>query len=1754
LINRAKKLTLVGFAALGIAAGVSNVLQPSFALTNSGTITALAVPLTENFDALASTGTAIAWTDNTTIAGGYSTRTAYNTGTGSSNTGALYSFGIAGAGPLGDRALGSVGSGSTLTVYWGVKLTNSTGAEITSLDVAYAGEQWRNGGATSPNLSVAQTLDFQYQVAAAGTITGANVPSTGWVDYDALDFTSPTFGTTAAAALDGNAAGNRVQKSATLAIAVANGQEVWLRWRDIDHAGSDHGLAIDDLSVTANGVAGDPAPTVTSTTPANGAINAAVASTVVINFSESVTATAGAFTLQCPGGSPQVFAQSASPSTSFTLTPTASLPYATVCTATVIANQVTDTDTDDPADQMASNYAFSFTTVDPPVDPAPAVTTTSPANGATNVAAGSNIVINFSESVAANATAFAIQCASPQTFSVSGSPGSSFTLNPDVDLPASTTCTVTVTASQVSDTDTNDPPDQMLSDVSVSFTTADPPPPVATNIIINEVDADTPGTDAAEFVELYDGGVGNTALDGLTVVFYNGNGGLSYAAFDLDGMITDPNGYFTLGNPLVPGVDLVFNPGGSGLLQNGEDAVALYAANATDFPNGTVLTTTNLQDAFVYDTADPDEPGLLVLLNPGQVQVNENLGTQSSQRCPNGSGGARNTAAYSQDTPSPDGPNTCTPPPPPSNSVIVISQLYGGGGNAGATYQRDYVELYNRGTVTVDIGGWSLQYASATGSGWDFNKQPLGGTIAPGEYFLIALASSGAIGAPLPAANIAGLINMSGTNGKIALVNSFDALVGNCPTSDPHLMDLVGYGSADCREGATAAPAPSTTTALFRQGGGSIDTDINGSDFATGGPAPRRTAPIVELGPLVLASDPRPNGANAPRDATIQVTFTEPVDVAGAWFDITCIASGSHSSATQAGGGQNHYITPNGNFVAGEQCTVTVNKDQITDQDLDDAAPNTDTLPANYSWSFTVADGTAPPYPASVHLTMGNPTGATADLGQPNNYLMDKPEFALSYDRDLGRPNWVSWHLTDEWFGDLARVDSFRADPAVPADWYRVQSFDFAGSGFDRGHMVPNADRDPGTSIPINQATFLMSNIIAQAPDNNQGPWASFEGYLRTLVTTPETNEVYIVSGGTGVGGVGSNGGDVVTTIANGRVTVPAQTWKVALVIPKGSGDDITRVTCATRTIAVIMPNAQGIRTDPWESFLTNVDAVESLAGYDLFSNLPEPVQRCVEAGTNGTNPPLDTDADGVPDSTDNCPLTANPDQADTDNDGIGDACDDLQAPTVVCAAADGAWHAGNVSLACTASDSGSGLADAGDASFLLTTSVVDELEDANASSDTRTVCDVAGNCAQAGPIGGNKIDRRDPEIMLTTPPVGAVYQLNRVVTAAYSCVDNGSGLGTCAGTVANLAAIDTSTPGPKSFVVNATDAVGNAASTTVTYTVALATISISNLPATGLVGGTFTAMFTYQGDGATSVTSSTPGRCTVSGGTVTFVHRGTCTLVAHAAGTANFDPATGSAQSVSIDKQTTSISITNVPGAAVYGGAFTPVFAYTGNGTTRTRSLTPSTCRVHEGVVRFVGTGTCTLTARASGTTLYYRAVGNPQSFVIAQATPAVSITNVPLAAQYGGHFRPRFEADGNGVTTATSSTPSVCAIAGPRVELVGVGTCTLTAAVAATANYTAASGAAQSFLVGQATTSIRITNIPSKPKVGKSFVPHFQYDGDGAESVTSGTPGICEVDGSAVRFLAAGTCTLTAHATATTNYAAAAGSPESFLVKVSW
>lgn len=243
---------------------------------------------------------------------------------------------------------------------------------------------------------------------------------------------------------------------------------------------------------------------------------------------------------------------------------------------------------------------------------------------------------------------------------------------------------------------------------------------------------------------------------------------------------------------------------------------------------------------------------------------------------------------------------------------------------------------------------------------------------------------------------------------------------------------------------------------------------------------------------------------------------------------------------------------------------------------------------------------------SSENMAMGNPSGAVADPYYYWNYLMTKTQYSLSYHRDRGTPNWVSWHLDNTWLGSAPRQDDFRADASLPTGWYRVSNTDYTSSGFDRGHNCPSADRT--YSIADNSATFLMSNMIPQAPNNNQRTWANLENYCRTLVN--QGNELYIIMGSYGTGGTGSAG--YKTTIAGGKVTVPNRIWKVILVLPKGT-NDVSRVTTSTRVIAVNTPNDNGLLTT-WGSYRTTVDAIESATGYNILSNVSSSVQSVIEA------------------------------------------------------------------------------------------------------------------------------------------------------------------------------------------------------------------------------------------------------------------------------------------------------------------------------------------------------------------------------------------------------------------------------------------------------------------------------------------------------------------------------------------------------------
>jgi uncharacterized protein len=234
---------------------------------------------------------------------------------------------------------------------------------------------------------------------------------------------------------------------------------------------------------------------------------------------------------------------------------------------------------------------------------------------------------------------------------------------------------------------------------------------------------------------------------------------------------------------------------------------------------------------------------------------------------------------------------------------VVISEVYGGGGNSGATYTHDYIELFNRGTNAVDLTGWSVQYASATGSSWQVTA--LSGTLQPGQYYLVQQAAGAGGSESLPAPDVTGTTNMAATNGKVALVTTTTALTSSCPTGPP-VRDFVGYGTADCFEGSAAAPGLNNTNAATRADEGCQDTDDNAADFSVAvafrDDHPRNSASA--LNPCTNGDDP--GDPDEPGDGVFALW-----DFEGATTDPAIDLTGNAAASAGSGLGNESFVAGN---------------------------------------------------------------------------------------------------------------------------------------------------------------------------------------------------------------------------------------------------------------------------------------------------------------------------------------------------------------------------------------------------------------------------------------------------------------------------------------------------------------------------------------------------------------------------------------------------------------------------------------------------------------------------------------------------------------------------------------------------------------------------------------------------------------------------------------------------------------------------
>jgi endonuclease G len=241
--------------------------------------------------------------------------------------------------------------------------------------------------------------------------------------------------------------------------------------------------------------------------------------------------------------------------------------------------------------------------------------------------------------------------------------------------------------------------------------------------------------------------------------------------------------------------------------------------------------------------------------------------------------------------------------------------------------------------------------------------------------------------------------------------------------------------------------------------------------------------------------------------------------------------------------------------------------------------------------TLTAREAAQPAAPAAnPGLRFGMPAPARAEPQDREAFLIDRPQYALSYNAKTHTPNWVCWRLVKADIGNAPRA-AFEPDPLLPKGFAKVTSHDYDGSGFDRGHMCPAKDRS--ATDDDSTATFYMTNIVPQAPNCNQRGWERLEDYSRKLAK--EGHALFIACGPQGVGGEGKNG-EKEAIGKTRRITVPAKVWKVILVLPNPDAEPRKN----TRVIAVVMPNDQSVDYD-WTQYRTTAAAVEKLTGYTFF-------------------------------------------------------------------------------------------------------------------------------------------------------------------------------------------------------------------------------------------------------------------------------------------------------------------------------------------------------------------------------------------------------------------------------------------------------------------------------------------------------------------------------------------------------------------------
>jgi len=839
-------------------------------------LTAINTAKSENFDGMTSTGTSTVagWSavkasgTNTATVGSALPLVVYST---SSNSGAAYNVGTAGAS---DRSLGSLASGA-LVPRFGAGFQNNTGATVTSIDLSGVMEQWRTGS----NATVNEKLNFEYSFDAT-SIADANAT---WLPLTGMDLNEKLTTTTAAAGVDGNLPANQTAISGSItAITWVNGATLYIRWTDTDDLGSDGIYAVDDFSITPNGSA--------TATPVLSASNTAL---VFGDQNINSNSTAQSYTLGGANLTANVSVNATAPFSvskdNVTFSNAISYTTAEVAASPLVYVRFSPT--------AAGNASGTITNTSTGASP---VSVAVSGNGLSSILTVNQTAFDFgSQNTGTNSTAQTFNLsATGLTDVVNVTSTAPFYLSKD-NVTYSTSLVYTVaelgTAQTVSARFSPTSTGQASGNISISSTGATTqnisttgvgttPPAAATHIVISEVyggGGNTGATYKNDFIELYN--PGNTAVDltGWSVQYLNATGTGTWAKTDLTGSIPAKSFYLVQEAVGAGGTVNLPTPDAIGTLTLSGTTGKVILSNSN-----VLLTGANPSTAAVVDKVGfgPTATGFETAPTPATSNTTsiERKASATSTAATLAIRGAEEFNGNGYDTDNNSTDFVVTSPNPQNSSVkeptganhVVISEVYGGGGNSGAVYKNDFIELYNPTLSAVDLTGWSVQYASATGTG-NWTVTTLSGSIAPKGFYLIQQSAGTGGTTNLPTPDKIGTITMSGTAGKVLLSNSITAQTGSLPTGAT-VIDLVGFGAtANGFEGTAPAPAPSNTSSIERKAsatsdattmgtggteefaGNGYDSDQNAADFIVRTPNPQNssvTEPASTSGPYLVVT------------------------------------------------------------------------------------------------------------------------------------------------------------------------------------------------------------------------------------------------------------------------------------------------------------------------------------------------------------------------------------------------------------------------------------------------------------------------------------------------------------------------------------------------------------------------------------------------------------------------------------------------------------------------------------------------------------------------------------------------------------------------------------------------------------------------------------------------------------------------------------------------------------------------------------